>query len=53
MGNSKNICVVGAGILGLASSLLLTDAGHKVTIVARDHPGDKNTNWASPWYAIS
>ncbi|KAF2141118.1 uncharacterized protein K452DRAFT_299160 [Aplosporella prunicola CBS 121167] len=43
------IAVVGAGVVGMASALLLTEAGYTVKIVARDLPGDSGTEWASPW----
>ncbi|KAJ6108206.1 hypothetical protein N7523_009529 [Penicillium sp. IBT 18751x] len=43
------VTVLGAGVIGLLSALALTDAGYKVTIVARDLPGDESQDWASPW----
>ncbi|KGO64610.1 D-amino-acid oxidase [Penicillium italicum] len=48
---SKNtrVGIIGAGIIGLTSALLLVDAGYDVIIVARDLPGDETTDWASPW----
>ena len=45
----EHVVVVGAGIIGLASSLLLAEDGFKVTVVARELPGDGGTRWASPW----
>lgn len=44
-----DVGIVGAGVVGLACALLLTDVGFKVAIVARDLPGDMTTNWSSPW----
>ncbi|KAK4892958.1 hypothetical protein LTR27_008686 [Elasticomyces elasticus] len=41
--------VLGSGIVGLVSALCLSRAGYRVTIVARNLPGDKTTEWASPW----
>lgn len=41
--------IIGSGVIGLLSALTLTDAGYKVTIVARDLPGDETQDWASPW----
>ncbi|KAJ5085897.1 nucleotide-binding domain-containing protein [Penicillium argentinense] len=41
--------IIGSGIIGLLSALTLTDVGYKVTIVARDLPGDDSQDWASPW----
>ncbi|KAI9926582.1 hypothetical protein MW887_004350 [Aspergillus wentii] len=45
--------IIGSGIIGLLSALTLTDAGYKVTIVARDLPGDESQDWASPWAGVS
>ena len=39
---------IGAGITGLATAYVLP-SNHKVTIIARDLPGDLGLNWASPW----
>ncbi|KIW18939.1 hypothetical protein PV08_03228 [Exophiala spinifera] len=43
------VVVVGAGIIGLASALLLAEEGLNVSIVARDIPGDGGLGWASPY----
>ncbi|KAF7557208.1 hypothetical protein G7046_g6092 [Stylonectria norvegica] len=43
------VAIVGAGVVGLTTALLLSDAGYHVTIVARNLPGDQSTEWASPW----
>jgi glycine/D-amino acid oxidase-like deaminating enzyme len=32
----RNVCVVGAGIMGLTCASKLADQGHNVTIVAKD-----------------
>lgn len=45
--------IIGSGIVGLLSALTLTEAGYKVTIIARDLPGDETQDWASPWYIVS
>ncbi len=45
----SHVGIVGSGIIGLSSALLLTEAGYRVTIVARDLPGDLTQDWASPW----
>ncbi|KAK5787830.1 hypothetical protein VI817_010327 [Penicillium citrinum] len=45
--------IIGSGIIGLLSALTLTDAGYKVTIIARDLPGDDSQDWASPWAGVS
>lgn len=51
MSHSKrpDIGVVGAGIIGLSCALRLSEAGYKVSVLARDLPGDDTTTWASPW----
>jgi glycine/D-amino acid oxidase-like deaminating enzyme len=48
----QHIAIAGAGITGLACAYLLSEAGHKVTVVARNFYGDKSTEWASPWSVI-
>ncbi|KAI9772532.1 MAG: hypothetical protein M1840_000737 [Geoglossum simile] len=46
-----NIVVVGAGVCGLTSALLLArrNPGYKITIVAKHMPGDYDAEYASPW----
>lgn len=44
------VAILGSGIIGLFSALTLTNAGYKVTVIARDLPGDETQDWASPWY---
>ncbi|GAA6006420.1 hypothetical protein JCM11491_004950 [Sporobolomyces phaffii] len=45
-----HIVVVGAGVIGLTTALKLQESGYKVSIVARDLPGDRKTiNYTSPW----
>lgn len=46
---NMEVGIIGSGIIGLLSALTLTDAGYRVTIVARDLPGDETQDWASPW----
>jgi glycine/D-amino acid oxidase-like deaminating enzyme len=48
----ESICIVGAGITGLATAYVLSPK-YSITIIARDLPGDLGTNWASPWYILS
>ena len=38
-----------AGVLGLSCALRLKQTGFRVTIVARDLPGDLSIGYASPW----
>ena len=35
----RTVIVIGAAICGLASAIWLTRAGHRVTLIDRDHPG--------------
>ncbi|KAL4781949.1 nucleotide-binding domain-containing protein [Aspergillus varians] len=43
------VCVLGSGIIGLASAEALVDAGYDVVVAARDLPGDPpGLSWASP-----
>lgn len=43
------VAILGSGVIGLLSAVTLTKAGYKVTIIARDLPGDDTQDWASPW----
>lgn len=45
-----NIVVIGAGVSGLTSALLLArDKKNKVAVVARHMPGDYDIEYTSPW----
>lgn len=46
---NTRVGIIGAGVIGLTSALMLVDAGYDVVIVARNLPGDETTEWASPW----
>ncbi|KLU88034.1 hypothetical protein MAPG_07021 [Magnaporthiopsis poae ATCC 64411] len=53
---SAHVVVIGAGVTGLSAATRLQDAGHSVTIVARDFPTPFETidarasiNYTSPW----
>ncbi|KAL4798475.1 hypothetical protein BDV19DRAFT_357049 [Aspergillus venezuelensis] len=48
--NKMDVTIIGSGVIGLLFALVLNEARYKVTIIARDLPGDENQNWASPWY---
>ncbi|MEX0297994.1 MAG: NAD(P)/FAD-dependent oxidoreductase, partial [Kordiimonas sp.] len=43
---TKNIVIVGAGVIGLACAVRLTNAGHKVTLIDKDEPG-KGTSFGN------
>lgn len=47
---SKQIVVVGAGVIGLSAALVLAEQGYKVTVVAKNMPQDALTSeYTSPW----
>jgi D-amino-acid dehydrogenase len=39
MSPSRTVIVIGAGICGLSAAIWLTRAGHRVTLLDREHPG--------------
>ncbi|KAK4673391.1 hypothetical protein QC763_111570 [Podospora pseudopauciseta] len=53
---TRHIAVIGSGVTGISSALLLLRAGHRVTIIAKDFPAPFETidpitqiNYTSPW----
>jgi D-amino-acid oxidase len=48
---SPNIVILGAGVIGLTSSLVLAHAypSATITVVAKHFPGDRSIEFASPW----
>ncbi|KAI9776522.1 MAG: hypothetical protein M1816_005240 [Peltula sp. TS41687] len=50
MAATRNIVVLGAGVTGLTTALLLSqNPKNRVTIVAKHMPGDFDIEYASPW----
>ncbi len=45
---NKQIRVIGAGVIGLTTALLLQKKGYHVTIIADHFPGDKSPQYTSP-----
>ncbi|KAJ4365471.1 hypothetical protein N0V95_000406 [Ascochyta clinopodiicola] len=47
----QHFVVLGAGIIGLTSSLVLANAhpGSTITIIAKHFPGDRSIEYTSPW----
>ncbi|KAG2220124.1 hypothetical protein INT45_006152 [Circinella minor] len=41
--------VIGAGVVGLTTALLLRIKGYDVTILAKHFPGDLSSDYTSPW----
>lgn len=46
---STQVVVIGAGVIGLTTALLLQRKGYQVTIVAKYVPGDMNVEYTSPY----
>ncbi|KAF5676599.1 d-amino-acid oxidase [Fusarium heterosporum] len=46
---TNTVVVIGAGVIGLTSALLLAKEGNKVTVVGKHMPGDYDAEYASPW----
>ncbi|KAJ5361837.1 hypothetical protein N7541_002681 [Penicillium brevicompactum] len=47
---SKNIVIIGAGVAGLTTALLLSKKpGYKIHVAAKHMPGDYDIEYASPW----
>lgn len=48
--SKTNVVVVGAGVVGLTTALVLARSGkHSVTVVAKHMPGDYDIEYTSPW----
>jgi D-amino-acid oxidase len=45
----KRIIVIGAGVTGLTTALLLKQKGYHVIVVAKYLPGDTNIEYTSPY----
>ncbi|KAJ5979995.1 FAD dependent oxidoreductase [Penicillium waksmanii] len=46
----KKIMVIGAGVAGLTTALLLSErSGYRITVAAKHMPGDYDIEYASPW----
>ncbi|KAI9279047.1 FAD dependent oxidoreductase [Umbelopsis sp. AD052] len=46
---STSVVVIGAGVIGLTTALLLQKKGYQVTILAKYVPGDMNIEYTSPY----
>ncbi|RUS16278.1 FAD dependent oxidoreductase [Endogone sp. FLAS-F59071] len=46
---SKSINVIGAGVVGLTTALLLQQSRHRVTVISKHLPGDQSIEYTSPW----
>ncbi|CAG8468552.1 4466_t:CDS:2 [Scutellospora calospora] len=49
MSKNARVNVIGAGVIGLTSALLLQRNGYQVKILAKHFPGDLSINYTSPW----
>ncbi len=47
----QNITILGAGVVGLTTSLVLANSypSAKITVVAKHFPGDRSIEYTSPW----
>ncbi|KAL3489803.1 hypothetical protein BJX62DRAFT_226348 [Aspergillus germanicus] len=46
----KNVVIIGAGVAGLTTALLLSKkAGYRILVAAKHMPGDYDIEYASPW----
>lgn len=49
----KKVLVLGSGIIGITSSLILLRGGHEVTIITKSIPPDTTSNMAGAfWYPV-
>ncbi|OOQ84749.1 D-amino-acid oxidase [Penicillium brasilianum] len=47
---SKNVVIIGAGVAGLTTALLLSErSGYRIIVAAKHMPGDYDIEYASPW----
>ncbi|OJJ01282.1 hypothetical protein ASPVEDRAFT_886333 [Aspergillus versicolor CBS 583.65] len=48
--STKNVVIIGAGVAGLTTALLLSrKPGYKILVAAKHMPGDYDIEYASPW----
>ncbi|KAI7895817.1 uncharacterized protein EV154DRAFT_493866 [Mucor mucedo] len=45
---NKKVNVIGSGVIGLTSALLLQERGYEVTIIASEFPGEQHAEYTSP-----
>ncbi|GBB90208.1 hypothetical protein RclHR1_01710008 [Rhizophagus clarus] len=49
MSKKKRVNIIGAGVIGLTTGLVLQRNGYQVKIIAEHWPGDFDINYTSPW----
>ena len=49
MPEKTRVNVIGAGVVGLTTGLVLQRNGYQVKIIAEHWPGDLDINYTSPW----
>ncbi|KAK8214550.1 hypothetical protein IWZ01DRAFT_500156 [Phyllosticta capitalensis] len=47
--SKAHIVVIGAGVVGLQTAVTFLEHGHAVTVIAKHVPGDKSSEYTSPW----
>ncbi|CAG8629140.1 8238_t:CDS:2, partial [Gigaspora margarita] len=53
MSKKINVNVIGAGVIGLTTALILQRNGYQVEILSEHWPGDLDINYSSPWAAAT
>lgn len=49
MENQSRIVIIGAGVIGLTTALVLADKGYPVTVIAAHYPRDNSSEYTSIW----
>ncbi|KAI9313541.1 hypothetical protein BX666DRAFT_1864121 [Dichotomocladium elegans] len=47
--NTPKVHVIGAGVIGLTTAVVLLAKGYDVTLLAKHFPGDRSGDYTSPW----
>lgn len=45
---NKKVNVIGSGVIGLTTAILLQEKGYQVTIIASEFPGEQHSDYTSP-----
>ncbi|KAK8159193.1 hypothetical protein IWX90DRAFT_439785 [Phyllosticta citrichinensis] len=46
---NAHVVVIGAGVIGLQTAVTFLENGYDVTVIAKHVPGDKSSEYTSPW----
>ncbi|KAK7516762.1 uncharacterized protein IWZ02DRAFT_455067 [Phyllosticta citriasiana] len=47
--SNAHVVVIGAGVIGLQTAVTFLENGYRVTVIAKHVPGDKSSDYTSPW----